>query len=258
MDGQDKLTFAISMAQKAGRGLSRSSREITTVKEGAGNFATAADLASERFLIGAIGKKFPAHQILSEETKSKLADPRLAPALWIIDPIDGTSNFYYGIPFFCVSIAYAEFGEVKAGVIYDPARDETFYARAGGGAYLDSRRIEAQGAKDFSGTLVNIGSPYMAADFKKGRPLAEKFYRLGARSRNLGAAALEAAYVAAGRLALYAEWGQEIWDVAAAELIVKEAGGAVIYLEGKSIFDAAGFAFAAKGLAKKAGELMGR
>jgi myo-inositol-1(or 4)-monophosphatase len=256
MADQDKLTFAISLAQKAGRLLLHSDRGIKTVKGSAGNFATVADLASERFLISAITKKFPSHKILSEETKSELDNPHLASSLWIIDPIDGTSNFFYGIPFFCVSIAYAEFGEVKIGVVCDPVREEVFYAKIGSGAYLDGEKISVQDKKDFSGTLVNIGSPYKFSDFEKGKPLMDKFYRKGARVRNFGAAALEAVYVAAGRLAFYGEWGQKAWDVAAAKLIVEEAGGTVKYSGGKSIFDAKGFTFIPKGLAEAVGKLI--
>lgn len=241
----------MSLAQEAGKIILRSSKEIDTVK-GIGNFATKADLESEKFVMEEILKKFPGHAIFSEETRNKIRKPEDIASLWIIDPIDGTTNFFYGIPFFAVSIAYAEFGKVTAGAIYDPVRRELFCARAGGGAYLDSERLKMRSIGKFSGTLANIGSPYKKANFEKIYPLSLELNRRGARIRNYGASVLEAAYVAAGRLAFYADWGPKTWDVAAAKLIVEEAGGTVEVFGGNTIFNAQGYMFGPEKLVARA------
>ena len=210
-----------------------------------GNFVTAADLASEKFIIGTIFKKFPSHTIMSEETRSRISDPQAVANLWIVDPLDGTANFHYGVPFFAVSVAYAEFGTILAGAVYDPMRKEIFFASRGQGAYLGRQRLKVGDKKEISGTLVNAGSPYKIAPARKIYPAGKKLLEEGARIRNFGASALEAAYVAAGRLSVYYDLGPMPWDVAASSLIVAEAGGTIEFVGGGSVFDAKGFVFAA-------------
>jgi myo-inositol-1(or 4)-monophosphatase len=237
--------FPEFLAKKAGEILMDSSRRIKSRKGEPGNFATDADMESERFLISAVLKKFPRHAIMSEETRNKIKRPETLPSLWIMDPLDGTSNFFYGIPIFAASIAYAEFGKVIAGAIYDPNRGEMFSARIGEGSYLNKKKIRVWD-KGFSGTLANIGSPYKRTDFLKCQPLLDKVYAKEARTRNLGSAALEIAYVACGRFSYYFDWGCRPWDVAAGSLIISEAGGKTEYFGGKNFFDAKGFAFSPK------------
>ncbi len=245
MNGNDIAGFPEFLAKRAGRILMDSSRRIRTSKGDPGNFATDADMESERYLISSVSKKFPRHAILSEETRNKIKKPETVPSLWIMDPLDGTTNFFYGIPMFCVSVAYAEFGKVVAGAIYDPNRGEMFSARVGRGAFLNQEKIRVQNG-GFSGSLANIGSPYKRSDFSKCKPLFDKVYSKGARPRNFGSAALEIAYVACGRLSYYFEWGARPWDVAAGSLIISEAGGKTEYFGGKNFFNAKGFAFSPK------------
>jgi myo-inositol-1(or 4)-monophosphatase len=250
MKGNEIADFMVFLAKRAGKVLLNSPRRIQSIKGDPGNFATVADMESERFLIATISKKFRGHAIMSEETRNEMKDPETISSLWIVDPLDGTSNFFYGIPFFCVSVAYAEFGKVVAGAVYDPSRDELFSAVAKRGAYLNGKKIHVQKG-GISGTLANIGSPYKQADFKKCKPLFDECYAKGARTRNLGSAALEIAYVACGRFSYYFDWGPRPWDVAAGSLIILEAGGKTEYLAGKTIFDAKGFVFSPKDTAMK-------
>lgn len=248
--------FAASLAKEAGAILLRSSRKIHSQKGQPGNFATVADLKSEKFLIRSIVREFKEHAILSEETLSRIARPESVPSLWIIDPLDGTSNFFCGIPIFAVSIAYAEFGKIIAGAIYDPNRDELFSAVKGAGARLNAKKIGILNGS-LSGTLVNVGSPYKREDFKKCEPFLESVYAKGARTRNLGSAALQIAYVACGRFSCYLDWGCRPWDVAAGSLILAEAGGTTDFFGGEGLFDSKGFAFSSKSRAKQFFHLAG-
>ena len=250
MKDQDILAFAISLAKGAAKIILGSSREIAVIKKGRGNFATKADLASEQFLIKKISRKFPGHDILSEETKKKMNNPESRAHLWILDPLDGTSNFFYGIPFFCISVAYAEYGKVVCGVVYDPLRRELFSARSGRGAFLDRRPLKIARKKNFSGTVANVGCPYDKSDFEKSNENASILYRRGAKIRNFGSSVLETVYVAAGRFNFYCEWGPKPWDAAASKLIVEEAGGTVELIEGESIFDFKGIMAGPKNLVR--------
>ncbi len=255
MKKTDPLAAAVSLARKAGAILLESSRGIIRTKGQPGDFVTRADYASERFLINEILKAFPGHAILSEETRSDIKNPAAHPHLWIVDPCDGTADFHFKVPFFAVSVAYAEFGEVVAGAAYDPVRREMFYAGAGRGSFCSGRRLAVSGKKDISGTLVDVGCPYKQDDYGRLAGIQKTVFRRGARLRNLGSAVLEACYVADNRLSMYVDYGPRPWDVAASTLIVEEAGGVVAILGGKTIFDAKGFVFGSKAraaVAKKA------
>lgn len=151
-------------------------------------------------------------------------DPQAEENLWVIDPLDGTTNVKFGIPFFAVSIAYVERGIVSMGAIYDPSRDELFYAEAGKGAFLNGQEIKTQDVVDFRSALVNVGSPYSEIDFQKTNPFAAMVHQQGGRVVNFGSGALECAYVACGRLSMYYEAGLKPWDIAAGYVLVKEAG----------------------------------
>lgn len=250
MKDRDILAFAISLVQGAAKIIFATSHEIAIIKKGEGNFATKADLAAEKFLIKKISQKFPAHAVLSEETKEKMNSPENREHLWILNPLDGTSNFFYGIPFFCVSVAYAEHDKVLGGAVYDPLRRELFYAWSGCGAFLDNRPLKVVEKKDFLDTITNIGCPYDKFDFEKSNNFAKILYSRGAKIRSLGSSVLETVYVAAGRLNFYCEWGPRSWDVAASKLIVEEAGGKVELIKGDSIFDFKGIMAGSKTLVR--------
>ncbi|OGG17035.1 hypothetical protein A3D78_00110 [Candidatus Gottesmanbacteria bacterium RIFCSPHIGHO2_02_FULL_39_14] len=219
------IDFVKRITKKAGQIALSSPKLIRGRKEGRGNWVTQADLESERFLIQSIKTNFPLHNILSEETLMEKQDFKALDNLWILDPIDGTTNFTFALPLFSVSVAYLKKGIPIYGAVYDPSRDELFYAEKSRGAKLNDKPIRVLSAVNFKGTIVDIGCPYMEKDFKKTYPLGEIFFDLGARITNLGSGALECAYVACGRLALYYENGLKPWDIAAAYLIVTQAGG---------------------------------
>ena len=151
----------------------------------------------------------------------------------MIDPLYGTTNFSYGLPFFAVSVAYARRGIVQYGAVYDPSRRELFWAEKGKGAYLDNKKIHVHQRVSLSGALIDVGSPYKKGNFERTYPLVSKFHQAGSRTVNFGSASLECAYIACGRLSLYYEVGLKPWDVAAGALLIEEAGGKVVS-EGKS------------------------
>ncbi len=196
------------------------------------NLVTEADTASEALILRRLLEAFPSHGIVAEEGGAGGSDG--AAVVWYVDPLDGTNNFAHGFPVFCVSMAAVEGGEVLCGVSYDPLRNELFRAARGQGAYLGDRRLEVSGRRLLAESLVATGFPYdkgSAAD----NNLAE-FAAVMPRVRGIrrpGSAALDLAYVAAGRLDAYWEHGTRPWDVAAGILLVREAGGRVTDLAGR-------------------------
>ena len=184
---------------------------------------TAADRATEEFIRNEIEKKYPDHAILGEEFGSNNDQSAFR---WIIDPIDGTTNYARRFPFFCVSIGFEVEGEVKLGAVYLPVLDELFHAEKGKGAYLNGERIRVSKVEDLSKSLVCTGFPYDVqerADFylRYVREMITRSFAL----RRPGSAAIDLCYVAAGRFDGFWEWNLHAWDVAAASLIVAEAGG---------------------------------
>ncbi len=229
------IDFLIAITREAGERILTVSHQIRGKKEDAGNWVTEADLISEQYLTNAIHQAYslhkvlldPGYKVLSEETNNDLKNPEKEKHLWIIDPLDGTTNFRFQLPLFVISVAYAEKGEIKCGAVYDPFRKELFWAEKGKGAFLNSESISVRKTKSFFNTLINIGSPYTKENFDKTYPLAKIFHDKGARIVNLGTASLECSYVACGRLSLFYECGLKPWDIAAGKLIVEEAGGIV-------------------------------
>lgn len=229
------IDFLIAITREAGERILYETRRIKGKKEGGGNWITEADLASEKYLKNAIHQAYnihtiltdPGYAVLSEETNNILKYPEKERHLWVIDPLDGTTNFAYELPLITVSVAYIENGITQCGAVYDPFRKELFWAQRNKGAFLNSHKMRVRNAKNFSGALINIGSPYTHENFMKTYPLAKILHAQGARIVNLGTAALELSYVACGRLSLYFEAGLKPWDVAAGKLIVEEAGGYV-------------------------------
>lgn len=219
-------TFAAATAVSVGDAISVGNVDIVTHKKGRANFATAADHAAEAAILAAIRAHDPGVPVLAEES----ADASLAKAerLWVVDPLDGTLNFSRSLPFYCVAIGYVEDGRVRAGAVYAPRLGESFAASDGGGATLNGRPIRVSG--------VRLASEAFAASslgFRSASKPGSRFLALNAnvtRLRIIGAAALEICYVAAGRLDLFVHEFLSPWDIAAAGVIAREAGAAVVSL----------------------------
>jgi myo-inositol-1(or 4)-monophosphatase len=220
------INFAIRVAQDAGRLLrDRLHTDFDIAHKGAINIVTEVDLASEKLIRDAISTYYPRHEILGEEgglTKSR-SDYR-----WVVDPLDGTTNYAHGYPIFCVSIALEHQGETVLGVVYDPMRDELFAAERGGGAVLNNRPIHVSGINDLGNALLSTGFPYdiKTSSFTNLDHWAN--FAMSAQAlRRDGSAALDLCYVACGRFDGFWELNLSAWDTAAGTLIVSEAGGRV-------------------------------
>jgi myo-inositol-1(or 4)-monophosphatase len=199
-------------------------------KKGHNDFVSDADRAAEEAVIEVIQRHYPEHAILAEESGVQ-GD---SDTVWIIDPLDGTTNFLHGFPQFCVSIGVQVKGRVEAAAVYDPMRQELFAAARGEGAILDDRKIRVSGRKDLEHALIGTGFPFRQSDMDMG-PYLEmlgKVVRNTSGVRRPGAAALDLCYVAAGRLDGFWETGLKPWDLAAGSLIIREAGGIVSGLDG--------------------------
>ena len=237
------INVAVRAAREAGKIINRASLDLDLLRisqKSANDFVTEVDRASEQAIIDILLKAFPHHGILAEETGSTHGRAG-AEYQWIIDPLDGTTNFIHGMPVYAVSIALAHEGVVQHGVVYDPARDELFTASRGGGAFLDNRRLRVSRRTRIEDALIGTGFPFRKEDdmdsyldmFKK---VAERCVGL----RRPGAAAIDLAYVAAGRYDGFFERGLKPWDVAAGSLLITEAGGLVGNFTGESDFLEAG------------------
>lgn len=198
--------------------------------KGAVDIVTELDKRSEALITESIRKAFPGHGILAEETPEVAA---AGPFRWIIDPLDGTTNYAHGFPVFCVSIAFEEAGEVRLGVVYNPMLDELFVAEKGAGAYLNGQRIAVSKVATMDRGLLATGFPYdLRTSEANNFDHFSNFSRKAQAIRRAGAAALDLSYTAAGRFDGFWEMKLKPWDVAAASLLVKEAGGAITDFSG--------------------------
>jgi len=235
------LNTAIKAARSAGQIIARSIDRIDRLeiatKKNANDLVTSVDRASEAEIINIIKKAYPDHGILGEESGVTVGT-HINQVVWIIDPLDGTLNFVHGFPQFCVSIGVQIRGVLEHGVVYDPIKDELFAASKGAGAQLNDRRIRVSECKNMSTALIGTGFAYKRTeetiDICMGR-LTRVLEQCG-DIRRAGAAALDLAYVAAGRLDGFYEVGLAPWDVAAGALLVREAGGFVADFAGKDQF----------------------
>ena len=224
------LNFAIQTAQEAGRVLAeRFGRALKVTHKGDIDLVTEADLVAERLIVERVRSYYPRHSILAEESGASHREGGAGSEYrWVIDPLDGTTNYSHGYPCFCVSVGLERRGEgVVLGVIYDPTRDETFAAERGGGATLNGRRIRVSDVDDLNSAMLCTGFPY---DVRERGDFARHFHHFIMHAqavRRDGSAALDLAYVAAGRFDGFWEEGLNPWDVAAGVCIVEEAGGRV-------------------------------
>ncbi|MFZ5802515.1 MAG: inositol monophosphatase family protein [Candidatus Omnitrophota bacterium] len=219
--------------EEAGKILSRSLHERRIVRmKSSVNLVTATDHASEKLIIKTIQRTFPGHAILAEES---LAQGTASAHRWIIDPLDGTTNFAHTFPVACVSIAYEEYGEVRMGGVFDPFRNELFYAEKGKGAAMNGKKIAPSRTPTLAKSLLATGFPYdRAKRMKDYLPLFKDFLLRVQDIRRPGAAALDLCSVACGRFDGYWECNLQPWDAAAGALIVQEAGGKMSDFSGRA------------------------
>jgi myo-inositol-1(or 4)-monophosphatase len=232
------MNIMIKAAEKAGRNLVRDFGEVEQLqvsRKGPGDFVSAADLRAEEIIHDSLKKARPDYDFLMEEGGAKKAGATDSEFRWIIDPLDGTFNFLHGVPHWCISIGLEQKGEIVAGIVYDPVKDETFRAEKGQGAFQRHKRLRVSGRTSLESAIVAVGRPQHHSQEEIDRFTAEYSSLLTAvrEPRRMGAAALDLCYVAAGRFEAYFERGVKAWDVAAGHLIVREAGGIISALDRK-------------------------
>ncbi len=243
------INVMASAARKAARGLNRDFGEVEQLQvsvKGPSDFVSTADLHAERTLKTELTRARPGYGLLMEEGgATEGTDPRHR---WIVDPLDGTTNFLHGVPHFAISIALERDGEIVAGLVYEPTRDEMFWAEKGAGAYLNDRRLRVSARRQLADALIGTGIPFGGRG-DQATYLATLARVAAATSgvRRLGAAALDLAYVAAGRYDGFWEFGLFPWDIAAGLLLVREAGGFVSDLAGGQNMMTGGGVLAANG-----------
>jgi myo-inositol-1(or 4)-monophosphatase len=228
------LNVMTSAAFKAGRALSRDFGEVQNLQvslKGPGDFVSSADRNAEKIIRIELDRARPGYGFLMEECGERAGTDKNH--RWIVDPLDGTTNFLHGIPVFAVSIALEREGQVIAGVIYNPAMDELYTAERGSGAFLNDRRLRVANRRELVDCVVGTGIPHLG---RKSHDLfleqQRKFMLETSGIRRMGAASLDLAYVAAGRLDGFWEQGLSAWDIAAGIILVREAGGFVSDFEG--------------------------
>jgi myo-inositol-1(or 4)-monophosphatase len=208
-------------------------QEIEIAHKGEIDLVTEVDRAAEQAILAAIRERFPDHDIVTEETEIARTGSRF---VWFVDPLDGTTNFAHGYPFFCASVALAVGGELAAGAIYDPIKKELFTAERGAGAHLNGRRLRTSSARELLRSLLVTGFPYdFRDDLARSLRLFNRFMAHARAIRRDGAAALDLAYIAAGRVDAFWEERLKPWDVMAGALMVVEAGGRVSRFDGSPI-----------------------
>lgn len=232
------LNIAIQAARASSRIILRfmdQLEHVTVTEKNRNDLVTEVDKLSEMEIIAHIRKAYPNHAILAEESGS---DGKIDDICWVIDPLDGTMNFVHGLPHFCISIAVKKKNQAEVACIYDPIRQELFTAVRGRGAHVNSRRMRVSNAQKLENSLIGTGFPgvlapdYLPAYLKTFQHILPQV----ADIRRAGAAALDLAYIAAGRLDGFWEAGLKEWDVAAGALMIQEAGGAVTDFSGTPNF----------------------
>ena len=227
------LNVIVGAATKAGRGLARDFGEVENLQvsvKGPGDFVSVADKRAEEIIQRELEKARPNYGFLMEESDEIIGSD--GQHRWIVDPLDGTTNFLHGLPHFCVSIGLerqmAGGPQIVAGVVFNPVTNELFEAERGGGAFLNDRRLRVSGRRDLAECVVGMGMPSIGrGDMARFRDETDIMLPRVASTRHSGATALDLAYVAAGRLDGYWDYALQPWDIAAGMLLVREAGGTV-------------------------------
>jgi len=234
------LNIAVRAARAAGNIIIRQIdyvRDLPVNEKSRNDFVTVVDRQAEEIIIETIHKAYPAHAFLAEESGPRGDNDYI----WIIDPLDGTTNYLHGFPQYAVSIALQHKGVLRQAVIYDPLRDELFTAGHGHGAYLNDRRMRVSKQKQLHGSLLGTGFPFReGARMDQYLETLKVFFAVTAGVRRAGAAALDLAYVACGRLDGFWESGLKPWDMAAGILLIEEAGGLVGDFKGGDSYLASG------------------
>ena len=233
------LNIAIKAARTAGALINRASMDLDLLRissKAPNDFVTEVDQAAERAIIEVLLGAYPGHGILAEESGSEHG-AKDSDYLWIIDPLDGTTNFIHGFPVYAVSIALAFKGQVQQAVVYDPSRNDLFYASKGRGAFLNDKRLRVSKRIRMAESLIGTGFPFRKGDnFKRYVQMFEAVMQNCAGLRRPGAAALDLCYVAAGYYDGFFETGLSPWDIAAGSLMITEAGGLIGNFTGEADF----------------------
>ncbi|PAT38822.1 inositol monophosphatase [Vandammella animalimorsus] len=233
------LNVAIKAARAAGSVINRAALDVEAVRvsqKQINDFVTEVDTAAEEAIVQTLLGAYPRHGILAEESGQRHGNPD-AEHVWIIDPLDGTTNFIHGFPVYCVSIALSVKGRIEQAVVYDPSRNDLFTATLGRGAFLNDRRIRVSKRTQLHDCLICTGFPFRKGDdWAQYLQIFTELTQKTAGLRRPGAAALDLAYVAAGFSDGFFETGLNIWDVAAGSLLVTEAGGLVGNFTGEANF----------------------
>ena len=233
------INVAIKAARAAGSIINRAALDIESVRisqKKVNDFVTEVDHAAEQVIIETLLTAYPGHGIWAEESGREFG-AQDSEFVWIIDPLDGTTNFIHGLPVYCVSIALAVRGKVEQAVIYDPTRNDLFTATKGRGAFLNDRRLRVSKRTELKGCLISTGFPFRENDdFAQYLSMMGDVMQKTAGLRRPGSAALDLAYVAAGFTDGFFELGLQPWDVAAGSLLVTEAGGLIGNFTGESDF----------------------
>jgi myo-inositol-1(or 4)-monophosphatase len=236
----DARTAAIEAARRAADILADYRPRIAVRTKARADLVTDADHESQKAIGDFLAQRFPKFEFLGEEDPHKRQMNAGDPPTWIVDPIDGTTNYIHDIPLYCVSIGLWTDGEYVVGVIYDPRHDEMFWAAQGQGAWLNERRIQVTATSSLEDALLSVGFPTDAAGCAEQMKWWSHFSVLTRGLRRTGSSALNMAYVAAGRFDAFIAQGNKIWDIAAGTCIVREAGGMVTRFRDTS-FDPTGY-----------------
>ena len=224
------LNVAIKAARAAGVIINRAALDVESVRVSqkmANDFVTEVDQASENIIIDTLLTAYPDHGILAEESGQTRGNPK-SEHIWIIDPLDGTTNFIHGFPFYCISIALQSKGHIEQAVVYDPTRNDLFTSTRGRGAFMNDRRLRVSKRIRLQDCLISTGFPFRPDDdYATYLKLMSEVMKRTAGLRRPGAAALDLAYVAAGFCDGFFETGLHPWDMAAGSLLITEAGGLV-------------------------------
>ena len=228
------INVMVKAARRAGRSLKRDLGEVENLQvslKGPANFVTMADRRAEEMLYTDLSKARPGYGFIGEEGGKRAGEDKTH--TWIVDPLDGTTNFLHGIPQFAISIGLQREGTVIAGVIYNPANDELYTAERGKGAFLNDQRLRVAGRRNLADCVIACGLPHIGrGDHELSRLEMAEIQNRVAGLRRFGAASLDMAFVAAGRLDGYWERNLQAWDMAAGQIMVREAGGVVSGIAG--------------------------